>query len=74
VAHADVSILRGLLTWQADAALTGPYGKDVASVGWLTVDELYVTRGIFGANGRVPRGPIKGCHVAPRFLVYWSFI
>jgi hypothetical protein len=37
-----------------------------------------VTRGMFWANGMVPRGPIMGCHVAPRYwlvgLVYKNFM
>jgi hypothetical protein len=27
-----------------------------------------LTRGALSANGKVPRGPISGCHVAPRVL------
>jgi hypothetical protein len=53
------------------------YGKvDVASdVGgsddtWhpptVTWTNQMLTRGTFKANGWVPRGPITGCHVAPR--------
>jgi hypothetical protein len=28
-----------------------------------------VTLGIYWVNGKVPRGPVQGCHVAP---LYWS--
>jgi hypothetical protein len=35
---------------------------------------MMVTRGTFVASGKVPRGPMKGCHVAPRILAIWSFI
>jgi hypothetical protein len=30
-----------------------------------------VTRGIFLINGKVPSGPVMGCHVAPR---YWFLV
>jgi hypothetical protein len=32
----------------------------------------YITpHGILQANGKVPRGPMEGCHVAP---VYWFLV
>jgi hypothetical protein len=33
-----------------------------------------VTRGIFVANGKVPRGPMKGCHVAPPTVLNRSHV
>ena len=43
---------------------------DVAHfIGWQLASHI-VTRGISWANGRVPRGPIKGCHVAPQVWLF----
>jgi hypothetical protein len=62
--HDDVSILRGRLTWQADAALTGPYGDYVASFDWMTADEL-------DCDTWHIRGRMEGCHVAQSRAATW---
>jgi hypothetical protein len=57
---------------QADVA--EPYDRtcgDMASICWLTVGRMGSRHvALFGASDWVPRGPIMGCHVAPR---YWLF-
>jgi hypothetical protein len=56
---------------QADVA--GPYrsyddmaSDDMAKSSWLLKVNDVSTRGSFLVNDWVPRGPIMGCHVAPR--------
>jgi hypothetical protein len=74
VAHADVSILRGLVTWQLSWQF-----DDVAHIGWLfvgafslvDVDEWYVDTCPFSwqiirrhvAQWRAPRVPLIFVHV-----------
>jgi hypothetical protein len=55
------------------ADVAGPYrpyddvaSDDVAESGWLLKVNDVSTRGSFLVNDWVPRGPIMGCHVAPR--------
>jgi hypothetical protein len=48
---------------------------DVAGDGIHLLDDSWVnvvvTRGSYWANDWVPRGPIMGCHVAPRYWSIW---
>jgi hypothetical protein len=38
---------------------------DVAFADWLTFGRVRLRHVAFSSNGKVPRGPMKGCHVAP---------
>jgi hypothetical protein len=57
------------------ASSYGPYDDRTVLTWRLMISgswtNLVATHGISLANGRVPRGPINGCHVAP---VYWLLI
>jgi hypothetical protein len=53
--------------------VAGPYrpyddvaSDDMATSGWLLKENDIVTHGVLLVNDWVPRGPIMGCHVAPR--------
>jgi hypothetical protein len=58
---------------QSDMA--GPYklyddvlGVDMVEFDWQAWSNDIMKHGVFLVNGKVPRGPVKGCHVAP---LYW---
>jgi hypothetical protein len=43
----------------------------VADSDWQMWSNQNATRGIILVNGKVPRGPVMGCHVAPQ---YWMLV
>ena len=56
--------------------MAGPYrsyddvaSDDMAESSWLLKVNDLSTHGSFLVNDWVPRGPIMGCHVAPRYLL-----
>jgi hypothetical protein len=61
VAHADVSILRGRLTWQADVGIDwSTWMIDVASFDWLTWTNYMLTRGILCGKWKGATWPNEG--------------
>jgi hypothetical protein len=55
------------LTWQGRTSVRRRGRGDVDD-SWVNRN---ATRGIFLINGKVPRGPVMGCHVAP---LYWLMV
>jgi hypothetical protein len=41
---------------------------DVADFDWQAWSNQEATHGVLLVNGKVPRGPVMGCHMAP---LYW---
>jgi hypothetical protein len=69
--------------YESHVAVTWPYIRDDGGTGRQVMWHVFIGSIVanmdcdtwhFGANDRVPRGPIKGCHVAPRVWTIWSFI
>jgi len=44
---------------------------DMAIIYWQMWSNYDVTRGIILVNGVVPRGPVMGYHVAPRYWLWF---
>jgi hypothetical protein len=51
------------MTWKADRADDVAYDRADVAVTWAN---QLLTRGIHRVDVKVPRGPITGCHMAPR--------